>query len=1427
MSWSFRQLLAPLTALLLVVSACDGDDPPSNPVCGNGVVESGERCDDGNTTNGDGCERSCQPTPDAGTDAGPTVPDAGEPDAGEPDAGPVETDAGTDSGTDAGPVETDSGTDAGPVETDAGTDAGQVETDAGPVETDAGIDAGPGETDAGPVETDAGTDAGPVETDAGTDAGPVETDAGTDAGPVETDAGTDAGPVETDAGTDAGTGEPDAGSGSDAGTDAGSGETVVMCPAANLPPPPTGSCSVESGGAARLFTGIILAPDKVYQGGQMLVDSAGIIQCVSCDCSQTPGASTATRVTCPQAVVSPGLINSHDHITFQAAPYVATGSTVEERYEHRHDWREGNNGHTRISAGGTTNADGIRWGELRQVIAGTTSIAGSGGAKGLLRNLDAPNLSETGSNQEGLGAGSGANYQTFPLSDSDGREVASGCGYAGIDTPSDIPAASAYLPHIAEGIEGTARNEFLCLSGQQSGGQDILSQRTAIVHGIGLRAADISMISGKGSSLVWSPRSNIGLYGDTAAVPLYKSLGVNIALGTDWLRSGSMNILRELRCADSLDSDYFNNSLTDAETWAMVTGNAAHAFQATNTGALAPGKLADVAIFRLNGHVDSPYRAVIMAEPADVVLTMRGGTPLYGEAAVVTALGGASCDTLVVCGAQRSVCLQSEISTSLASLTSSNNGAYPLFSCTVPASEPVCEPRRASTDSRYPASVTGSTVYSGDPTGTDVDGDGIPDAQDNCPAVFNPVRPMDQGLQRDEDGDSVGDACDVCPLNANTTLCARPNPNDSDADGVINAVDNCPGVPNADQADADGDGRGDVCDICASPNPGDTACPLSIYQVKEPAPGGGSAWVGQRVGLSNVTVTGVGSTGYFVQVNPLDQGYQGADYSGVFVFTRTAPPSNVVAGVRVNVNGTVANYFGQLQIATPTATIVSQGSTLPAPQVVTPAEIATGGLRAAPLEGVLVRVSQVDVTNIAPAPAGGESAPTGEFEVNGSLRINDYLYAFSLPALGDRFFSITGVLELRNDHSKIEPRSAADLVPAGTGEATLASLAPTGVFVRSGSSGPTFPEPLTVTLSGPALQDTVVTVASSSPAVTVEGGQVMIPAGQRSAVVILSADASQDPDVQKATLTASLGGVTRDALVQVLAAAQPAALAQLSPEVAVVTGGSAFAFTVTLDVPPAVDTTVYLEVQPASLGAVPAEVIVRADTLSAKFDLVAANASGEGLVVATLDTQSVSAQLRVTDAPTGADHVVISEAAPAGAGNANDEFIELFNPTATAVDLSGWKVQYKSVAGDRYLSATLPAGATIQPRGFYLVVHPQYSGAVSGDASWGTAFSMSASANGGGSLRIGTSALGLEVNDPATVDAFAYRAGNAPEGTAFPTIPAAAGSFERKASISSTAATMENGSDATAGNGYDSQDNASDFILRTTRQPQNSSSATE
>jgi cytosine/adenosine deaminase-related metal-dependent hydrolase len=36
-------------------------------------------------------------------------------------------------------------------------------------------------------------------------------------------------------------------------------------------------------------------------------------------------------------------------------------------------------------------------------------------------------------------------------------------------------------------------------------------------------------------------------------------LGVPIALGTDWVASGSMNMLRELRCADELNENYYDN----------------------------------------------------------------------------------------------------------------------------------------------------------------------------------------------------------------------------------------------------------------------------------------------------------------------------------------------------------------------------------------------------------------------------------------------------------------------------------------------------------------------------------------------------------------------------------------------------------------------------------------------------------------------------------------------------------------------------------------------------------------------------------------------------------------------------------------------------------------------------------------------------
>ena len=70
----------------------------------------------------------------------------------------------------------------------------------------------------------------------------------------------------------------------------------------------------------------------------------------------------------------------------------------------------------------------------------------------------------------------------------------------------------------------------------------------------------------------------------------------------------------------------------------------------------------------------------------------------------------------------------------------------------------------------------------------DVDGDGVPDINDNCIAVNN-------SDQEDVNGNGRGDVCD-----------------DFDQDGLINSQDNCPNHPNRNQRDVDSDGIGNVCD---------------------------------------------------------------------------------------------------------------------------------------------------------------------------------------------------------------------------------------------------------------------------------------------------------------------------------------------------------------------------------------------------------------------------------------------------------------------------------------------------------------------------------------------------------------------------------------------------------------------------------------
>ena len=121
---------------------------------------------------------------------------------------------------------------------------------------------------------------------------------------------------------------------------------------------------------------------------------------------------------------------------------------------------------------------------------------------------------------------------------------------------------------------------------------------------------------------------------------------------------------------------------------------------------------------------------------------------------------------------------------------------------------------------QYMAIAAGLAMsIAGDTTPRDMDGDGVPDDQDNCPTVPGPAEnggcPI---LDRDNDG--IHDEHDRCPDAPGIPETVGCPPIDPDGDGSYDHLDACPdepGLPEHDGCpppDVDGDGIPDHLDAC-------------------------------------------------------------------------------------------------------------------------------------------------------------------------------------------------------------------------------------------------------------------------------------------------------------------------------------------------------------------------------------------------------------------------------------------------------------------------------------------------------------------------------------------------------------------------------------------------------------------------------------
>ena len=164
---------------------------------------------------------------------------------------------------------------------------------------------------------------------------------------------------------------------------------------------------------------------------------------------------------------------------------------------------------------------------------------------------------------------------------------------------------------------------------------------------------------------------------------------------------------------------------------------------------------------------------------------------------------------------------------------------------------------------------------------------------------------------------------------------------------------------------------------------------------------------------------------------------------------------------------------------------------------------------------------------------------------------------------------------------------------------------------------------------------------------------------------------------------------------------------------------------------------------------------------------------------------------------TTADHVVISEAY-GGGGNSGaqykNDFIELYNPTTSDVDISGWTVQYASATGTFNNSFTIVSG-TIKAGGYYLI-----------KAAAGTGGTLELPApDETCSFAMGGSGFKVQIVKPDTTVVDLVGAGstaNGYEGTKPAPAPSNTNSVQRK---------DNDGSQSGITNGYDTDNNGDDY----------------
>ncbi len=393
--------------------------------------------------------------------------------------------------------------------------------------------------------------------------------------------------------------------------------------------------------------------EKTVGPGRVWLGEDGTVAAVTGPVDAGPAAfpADAPVVSVGTSVIYPGLLDLHSHLGYNTLP-LWTDPGQREGYLHHDSWPGEPSYRPDVSWPAWTLANGapeslLAYVQVRALAGGTTSIQGwpsmsRSPTNRLVRCVDADRVGP-------LPDPVRVSALTLEAGDLRSRRASMEDGAIFVYHCSEGQVGSIVVREFADlDAEACLRPSMVCIHTNALEAADYRRWRTAA------RARSARRPYGY---VVWSPFSNLWLYGSTTDVPGARAAGLEVCLGTDWGPSGTHNLLGEAKVA-RLWSDAQGWGLSDADIVSMLTcapGDALARAWGSSVGRLVPGGLGDLVVVAQRRA--DPWASLVAARERDIELVVVGGRPRWGTTPLMRAAGARDAVSVRIGSAYRRVAL--------------------------------------------------------------------------------------------------------------------------------------------------------------------------------------------------------------------------------------------------------------------------------------------------------------------------------------------------------------------------------------------------------------------------------------------------------------------------------------------------------------------------------------------------------------------------------------------------------------------------------------------------------------------------------------------------------------------------------------------------------------------------------------------------